>query len=121
MGKVLSRSPSRLASLLLMLRGARRHISEKDATRNKVCYELFYLGLIIGTEERSVYRDGRGEGQGKALWLEMRWRLGRVKATRTHNGPIQCGSAFQGLPCAHLRQWKDGLFPLGDTEVSGQS
>lgn len=63
MGKVLSHSPSRLASLLLMPRGAQRHISEKDATRNKVCYELFYLGLIIGTEERSVYRDGRRGGK----------------------------------------------------------
>lgn len=51
-----------LASLLLILRGAQRHVSKKDATRNKVCYELFYLGLIIGTEERIIYRGRRQQG-----------------------------------------------------------
>lgn len=62
-----------LVSLLLILWGAQWHVSKKDATRNKVCYELFYLGLIIGTEDRIIYSQ---EAEGRKRGVEMRWRAG---------------------------------------------
>lgn len=46
-----------LVSLLLILRSSQQHVVKKDAIRNKVCYELFYLGLIIGTKDRIIYKQ----------------------------------------------------------------
>lgn len=75
-----------LVSLLLILGGAQQHVIKKDATRNKVCYELYYLGLIIGTEDRIIYKqEAAGRQRGPEAW-KPGGKLERVKQMRLFGG-----------------------------------
>ena len=47
--------------------------------RNKVCYELFFLGLIIGTEDYLQRQEAAGRERGSGEAWRCGGRLERLK------------------------------------------